>query len=702
MKPLHSLPRKHPDTDYSLSILYTIALILIPSPPTLVRSLIGGLLLFIEQPTTPPQPVIIDTVQAAEASTHSQSTISVSASAPIAKPEMLPPQPAAAPVALPPPAALVAEPAPQPSPSPMRAEPAGQPAAPSAGQPAAAPAPTVSATQQRQQEIERNLAEIVAKQRAAQKLQQEQAAATEAAKYAGAKEFGQAKKAATTPTLSKAAQAALLKKLNQKQAATGKPGAIANAAKPGTPGTTESATGDRSYVGRNATPLYAPSPGGYSTAMLPNAQPSLQFPIHLLGKTVQIIFPLAMQAPITSEFGWRIHPITGAPRFHRGLDLGAPYGTPILAAKTGRVETADFTDGYGLTVVIRHNNTQQTLYAHMSQILVKPGDWVQQGSIIGQVGSTGNSTGPHLHFEFLQMTSQGWMALDPAAVLNQSYALATKTPSVKLATTGQTLKLSASGVLDLSQATVATDLIPGYSLLADLNTPPAYDQPNAVLFPFAMLPTAVPELGWLLSPLMSNVLTPPDSLSALLAFTNPGVGQLPFTSAFQMVPGLQQAAQIATQPQNQPTHLHTLATLPAGVGANETQYGIHSSTTFQTALQPQPENPIAVTPGAMANGVLANRLTAYSEQVNPAGLSLSRAKPAAAIANPVLLARRSAGALAQPQAAPIKPTPIQPIKPLPLSRQQASRLPQLATLDLNQVNELINQRSRQSTSAPQP
>ncbi len=136
-----------------------------------------------------------------------------------------------------------------------------------------------------------------------------------------------------------------------------------------------------------------------------------------------LMYPVSTPSPITSLFGWRIHPITGDRRFHAGMDIGAAMGTPILAAYSGRVENANWMGGYGLTVVLNHNNAQQTLYGHMSQIFVQPGQWVEKGTVIGQVGSTGNSTGPHLHFEVRHLTPQGWVAVDPSphvqSALNQ-------------------------------------------------------------------------------------------------------------------------------------------------------------------------------------------------------------------------------------------------------------------------------------------
>ncbi|MEP0980073.1 M23 family metallopeptidase [Leptolyngbya sp. FACHB-17] len=147
---------------------------------------------------------------------------------------------------------------------------------------------------------------------------------------------------------------------------------------------------------------------------------------------VRLLFPLSIPSAITSVFGWRVHPITGDQRLHTGTDLGAPMGTPVLAALTGRVIMADFFGGYGLAIALEHTNgSQQTLYAHLSEIFVKPGDVVKQGTVIGRVGSTGNSTGPHLHFEFRQQTPEGgWVAQDAGASLEQSVAQLVKSMQV--------------------------------------------------------------------------------------------------------------------------------------------------------------------------------------------------------------------------------------------------------------------------------
>jgi murein DD-endopeptidase MepM/ murein hydrolase activator NlpD len=151
---------------------------------------------------------------------------------------------------------------------------------------------------------------------------------------------------------------------------------------------------------------------------------------------LRLMFPLSIPVAITSAFGWRVHPLSGLLSFHYGTDLGAPMGTPVIAAYTGRVAIADFMQGYGLAIVMRHTNPNaETLYGHLSEIFVQPGDFVKQGQVIGRVGSTGNSTGPHLHFEFREQTNEGWVALDPGAMLQT--ALANFTQGFQLASTTQ-------------------------------------------------------------------------------------------------------------------------------------------------------------------------------------------------------------------------------------------------------------------------
>jgi murein DD-endopeptidase MepM/ murein hydrolase activator NlpD len=109
--------------------------------------------------------------------------------------------------------------------------------------------------------------------------------------------------------------------------------------------------------------------------------------------------PLQGGGRLASRFGWRIHPIFHTRKLHTGVDLASPYATPIYAAGDGVVEKAGWSSGYGNYTMIRHVNGYETGYGHQSKIIVKPGDKVRQGQLIGYVGSTGNSTGNHLHFE---------------------------------------------------------------------------------------------------------------------------------------------------------------------------------------------------------------------------------------------------------------------------------------------------------------
>lgn len=113
--------------------------------------------------------------------------------------------------------------------------------------------------------------------------------------------------------------------------------------------------------------------------------------------TGQLTYPC--EAEITSPFGWRIHPILGSSRFHSGLDFGADYGSAIRAADSGVVIFAGWYGGYGNAVVINHGKGISTLYGHTSKLFVTEGQSVQRGEVIADTGSTGLSTGPHLHFE---------------------------------------------------------------------------------------------------------------------------------------------------------------------------------------------------------------------------------------------------------------------------------------------------------------
>lgn len=110
-----------------------------------------------------------------------------------------------------------------------------------------------------------------------------------------------------------------------------------------------------------------------------------------------MIWPIS--GPVTSEFGWRVHPITGSQRFHSGVDIGGDYSQSVHAAQSGTVEYAGWISGYGNAVIINHGGGITTLYGHNQSLAVSEGQSVSQGQTIAYCGSTGNSTGPHCHFE---------------------------------------------------------------------------------------------------------------------------------------------------------------------------------------------------------------------------------------------------------------------------------------------------------------
>ena len=111
---------------------------------------------------------------------------------------------------------------------------------------------------------------------------------------------------------------------------------------------------------------------------------------------------LPVSGRVTSGFGERFHPILGYARMHKGVDLAASYGAPIAAAGPGKVVSAGWAGGYGREVVIAHGGGIQTRYGHMSRLAAQVGQMVSQGQVIGYVGSSGLSTGPHVHYEVLK------------------------------------------------------------------------------------------------------------------------------------------------------------------------------------------------------------------------------------------------------------------------------------------------------------
>ena len=114
------------------------------------------------------------------------------------------------------------------------------------------------------------------------------------------------------------------------------------------------------------------------------------------------LWPVASYVYVSSRFGLRVHPITGEKKSHTGIDIASNQGTAVYASDGGSVTLAGWNGGYGNCIMIDHGNGYVTLYGHLSSISVSVGQTVSQGATIGAVGSTGNSTGPHLHFEVLK------------------------------------------------------------------------------------------------------------------------------------------------------------------------------------------------------------------------------------------------------------------------------------------------------------
>ena len=133
------------------------------------------------------------------------------------------------------------------------------------------------------------------------------------------------------------------------------------------------------------------------------------------GNTIAYIWPI--QGKITSEYGWRIHPVYQRREFHTGIDIAAPIGCPVYAAADGLVIFSGYLGGYGNLIILKHRDNSRTYYGHNIELLVNKDEIIKKGKVIALSGSTGVSTGPHLHFEIRINGNH----CNPLEYLNQKY-----------------------------------------------------------------------------------------------------------------------------------------------------------------------------------------------------------------------------------------------------------------------------------------
>jgi murein DD-endopeptidase MepM/ murein hydrolase activator NlpD len=130
--------------------------------------------------------------------------------------------------------------------------------------------------------------------------------------------------------------------------------------------------------------------------------PDVRLPTAQLRETAGTLFRWPVSGRITSWFGWRKDPFTGRRSFHNAIDIAAPYGSPIKAPMDGRVSETGYSPIMGKYVMMSHSGGWKTFYGHMSEIIVQEGQYVSQGTTLGLIGTTGYSTGPHVHFEIIK------------------------------------------------------------------------------------------------------------------------------------------------------------------------------------------------------------------------------------------------------------------------------------------------------------
>ncbi|WP_225867475.1 M23 family metallopeptidase [Cyanobium sp. NIES-981] len=135
------------------------------------------------------------------------------------------------------------------------------------------------------------------------------------------------------------------------------------------------------------------------------------------GSPPPLHYPLPVAPSELDPWGWRYSTARAAWRMHTGLDLLAPEGTPVLAVQAGQVQRVAEIDGYGLTVLVEHGGGWSSLYAHLRDASVSPGEPLRAGQPLGRLGQSGNASAPHLHLELRQRQPQGVVAVDPGPLL---------------------------------------------------------------------------------------------------------------------------------------------------------------------------------------------------------------------------------------------------------------------------------------------
>lgn len=172
-------------------------------------------------------------------------------------------------------------------------------------------------------------------------------------------------------------------------------------------------------------------------------------------------YMMPAEGTVNSEFGNRIHPITGGKKQHKGIDIRAPQGTPIVAAADGIITRRDFSQSYGNVIYIKHDDGNVTRYAHMSSFQpgFSVGSRVNQGDLIGYVGSTGNSTGPHLHFEVRKGDKPDAEVLDPMSLIDDRFSGAAKKEVDAAVKAAQTEAQEAKEFTAEGEDTIASTLV---------------------------------------------------------------------------------------------------------------------------------------------------------------------------------------------------------------------------------------------------